>query len=135
MISKWTFIDSIYFWFVTFTTVGFGDVIEPLESEVDYVIPLVLYRIFGLTLLAGVIDSMVAWLKVRKKALKMKAQSDNGKSFMRSAFLKWLDNVSVIDDRPNRLTRRSNLSLPTYRSVDDLSAIRNADFPERSHEI
>lgn len=71
--EEWTLLDSIYFWIVTFTTVGFGDIHPSLETEIQYIVPLVVYRCFGLALLAGLVDSLVAWGKARKEALKEEA--------------------------------------------------------------
>jgi Ion channel. len=58
--------DSIYLWIVTFTTVGFGDVLQPLDVQVDWALPLLVYRIFGLAMLAGVIDSLMDYVDDRK---------------------------------------------------------------------
>merc|ERR1712046_537749 len=60
--NNWSYIDALYFWMVTLTTVGFGDLNLPLEQHGPYFI----YRIIGLALLAGVIDSLVGWLKSRR---------------------------------------------------------------------
>ena len=66
------YVDNIYFWFVTFSTIGFGDITYEL-SDWEYL--LMVYRLFGLTLLAGIIDSIVVWLKERRKKLKRKIMS------------------------------------------------------------
>ena len=65
--EDWTYVDATYFWIVTFTTVGFGD--QTMEIRVLQG-ALIVYRMFGLALLAGVIDSLVAWIKMRKEQLK-----------------------------------------------------------------
>ena len=54
---------------VTFTTVGFGDVVYPLELEIHHVYYLLLYRLGGLTILAAVIDALQKYIKYRKKIL------------------------------------------------------------------
>ena len=122
--DDWTIIASVYYWIVTFTTVGFGDIVEPIEVQVNYIVPLELYRIFGLTLLAGVIDSTAAWLKKRKNTFKLRAEKSKSK-IVKYAFLEWLDNASVDDGimETSRTRRRSVLSLPTAPSVNDLTAI------------
>ena len=66
--------DSIYMWIVTFTTVGFGDVLQPLDVQVDWALPLLVYRIFGLAMLAGVIDSLIEYIDERKIEVKEKKQ-------------------------------------------------------------
>ena len=67
-------IDSIYFWIVTFTTVGFGDIVISVDDQENFLMAcLVVYRTFGLALLAGLIDSLVAWVNVRKEELKKRA--------------------------------------------------------------
>ena len=61
----WTYIDSLYFWMVTFTTVGFGDQLLPQDEQNR----LIIHRLVGLALIAGIIDSIVAWIKSRKSKL------------------------------------------------------------------
>lgn len=65
-ILDWTYIDSLYFWFVTFTTVGFGDMSYPINNS-QYLV--MIYRMFGLALLAGLIDSAILWANNRRKEL------------------------------------------------------------------
>ena len=61
------YVDNLYFWFVTFTTIGFGDITYDIsDREFSFMV----YRLFGLALLAGIIDSIVGWLKERRKKLK-----------------------------------------------------------------
>ena len=67
---KWSLTDTVYFWIVTFTTVGFGDVAYPLNVEVEHVYELLVYRVFGLSFLAGIIDSIQMYLKYRNVLLK-----------------------------------------------------------------
>ena len=61
--NDWSYIDALYFWMVTLTTVGFGDLNLPLEEQGIY-FP---YRVVGLALLAGVVDSLTSWIRSRKK--------------------------------------------------------------------
>lgn len=62
-------IECFYFWLVTFTTVGFGDVILPLHVEMDHVYEMLFYRLFGLSFLAGIIESIQAYVKFRNKVI------------------------------------------------------------------
>ena len=39
-----TLVDILYFWIVSFTTVGFGDVGHPLEFEIEHAYELTAYR-------------------------------------------------------------------------------------------
>ena len=71
---KWSLTDTVYFWIVTFTTVGFGDVAYPLNVEVEHVYELLVYRVFGLSFLAGIIDSIQMYLKFRNVILKKKTR-------------------------------------------------------------
>ena len=71
-VENWSWINTFYFWLVTFTTVGFGDVHFPLEVEIDHFYELVLYRVFGLSFLAGIIESINDYIKYRKKVLIVK---------------------------------------------------------------
>ena len=61
------YVDNLYFWFVTFTTIGFGDITYDIS---DWEFSFMVYRLFGLALLAGIIDSIIGWLKERRKKLK-----------------------------------------------------------------
>lgn len=70
-LANWSWVDTFYFWLVTFTTVGFGDVHFPLEVEIDHFYELVLYRVFGLSFLAGIIESIHEYIKYRKGILIM----------------------------------------------------------------
>ena len=70
-------IDTVYFWIVTFTTVGFGDIHLPLHVEIEHFSELLLFRVFGLSFLAGVIESMQEYVKYRKVIL----IRDNKKKF------------------------------------------------------
>ena len=65
--EQWDPVDSVYFWIVTFTTVGFGDIVQDSKIQMDEYMPvLLIYRTFGLALLAGVIDSLVAYAMIKK---------------------------------------------------------------------
>ena len=78
--QSWSWIDTFYFWLVTFTTVGFGDVHFPLEVEINHFYELVLFRVFGLSFLAGIIESIHEYIKYRKSDLLMR---HNRKRLMR----------------------------------------------------
>ena len=67
-----SWVDTFYFWLVAFTTVGFGDVHFPLEVEIDHFYELVLYRVFGLSFLAGIMESIHEYIKYRKSLLLVK---------------------------------------------------------------
>ena len=79
-VENWSWINTFYFWLVTFTTVGFGDVHFPLEVEIDHFYELVLYRVFGLSFLAGIIESIHEYIKYRKSLLILK---HNGNKILR----------------------------------------------------
>ena len=83
------YVDNIYFWFVTFSTIGFGDITYDVS---DWEYSLMVYRLVGLTLLAGIIDSIVVWLKERRKKLKRKfmLKKKEERCFSRRCFgMKW----------------------------------------------
>ena len=61
----WEYMDALYFWMVTLTTVGFGDMNIPIREHGGW-FP---YRLGGLALIAGLIDSLSSWMKSRKVAL------------------------------------------------------------------
>ena len=67
--GKWSLLDTIYFWLVTFTTVGFGDVHFPLDVEIEHFYELLIYRIIGLSFLAAIIESIHVYIKFRRKLL------------------------------------------------------------------
>lgn len=64
-----TLIDLIYFWFVTLTTCGFGDILYPLEVEVEYIFPHTVYRLFGLAIVLAVIDALWLYINMRRKKI------------------------------------------------------------------
>ena len=68
----WSLIDVVYFWIVTFSTVGFGDITHPLEKEVEHVYVYLVYRVFGLAFLAAIIDAIQQYVHVRKKYFEKK---------------------------------------------------------------
>ena len=71
-LENWSFLESLYSWFITFTTIGFGDYVhmESLQREIDHgeVSPtrLVLYfalsffpYLFGLSLMSCILTCLV----------------------------------------------------------------------------
>ena len=64
--KNWSLLDTIYYWIVTFTTVGFGDVTYSLHMEMEYMPFFVLYRVFGLALIAAIIDAISACFRMEK---------------------------------------------------------------------
>ena len=74
-VQDWSMLDTFYFWLVTFTTVGFGDIHFPLQVEIDHFYELVIYRIFGLSFLAGIIESIYNYINYQKLLL-MKANEE-----------------------------------------------------------
>ena len=64
---NWSSVDCLYFWIVTFTTVGFGDKNFPLDVEIDHLYELLFLRVFGLSFIAGIIDSINKYIKYRNK--------------------------------------------------------------------
>lgn len=73
-VKNWPLFTSIYFWIVTFTTVGFGDITHTFEDQKNYLFPLLVYRVFGLAMLAGVIDSILEYVDVRKVEIERKVR-------------------------------------------------------------
>ena len=67
--NQWSLLDRIYYHVSTFTAVGLGDVIEPLQEQIDKVVPLFFYRVFGLALLFASFKSFYCWYRVRSEAL------------------------------------------------------------------
>ena len=71
----WTFHESMYFWFITLTTVGFGDFVPYDGREPDTIAVLILYYIgtfyllVGLALIASLIQCIVGILEGRLPAV------------------------------------------------------------------
>ena len=67
--DEWSFGQGLYVWFVTFTTVGFGDLIPGEDADAKGGIGVVLYRvilvIIGLSLIATVLNSVVDFAEKR----------------------------------------------------------------------
>ena len=72
--EHWKLVDTIYYWIVTFTTVGFGDVHFSLEEEINHLYEMLFYRMFGLSFLAGIIDSIQKYMKFRRKMLEHRSK-------------------------------------------------------------
>ena len=68
-VKHWSMVDTIYFWLVTFTTVGFGDIHFPLKVEIEHFYELLLYRVFGLSFLAAIIESIYVYFRYRRLIL------------------------------------------------------------------
>lgn len=68
--NDWSLIDVIYYWFVTFTTVGYGDLLYPIEMEVKYIFEHTMIRLFGLAFLAAIIDAISAYVNYRTELSK-----------------------------------------------------------------
>ena len=64
-----TIVDIIYFWVVSFTTVGFGDIGHSIEFEIRHAYELTAYRVFGLSLVAAIIDSVIECIESRQKSI------------------------------------------------------------------
>ena len=73
-VEHWTLVKSAYYWGVTFTTVGFGDINQSVETQVKYLAVLVVYRSFRLALLTSFIDSILVWIKVRRNYFEVEAR-------------------------------------------------------------
>ena len=67
-----SFTDGIYFYFITYATIGYGDITRPIDyTDIGFGGP----RLFiGLSLLAGILDSFVAFLE--RKNLMGRSQND-----------------------------------------------------------
>ena len=53
----WTFGQGMYCWFVTFTTIGFGDLIPGMDKE-SHEIPMIFFTIIGLCFMANLVHIM-----------------------------------------------------------------------------
>ena len=80
-------ITTFYYWTVTFTTVGFGDVNYPLEVEINHIYVLLVIRLMGLTVLAGIIDSIQKYIKYRKRLVLHKAARTSRRSSILPKFM------------------------------------------------
>ena len=114
------YLDSIYFWFVTFTTIGFGDITYDVS---DWEYSLMVYRLFGLALLAGVIDSIVVWLKERRKKLKKlrKFMAEKKELLQDGAF------ISSIKDKATEFKKKTQTQLNNFNSSFNRNAKETED--------
>ena len=67
---QWSTVDCFYFWIVTFTTVGFGDIHFSLDAEVEHAYVFLMYRILCLSFVAAVLESVQLYMKYCNKVLK-----------------------------------------------------------------
>lgn len=78
--NDWSYIDVIYFWFVTFTTCGYGDMTYSIQVEVDNIFEHTIYRLFGLALLSAIINAIASYInyrtEIKKKVDKVEMKID-----------------------------------------------------------
>ena len=86
--EKWTYFDSIYYCFITLTTIGFGDMValqqdSALDSKPEYVFFALIFILFGLAVVAASLNLMVLRLvtlntedEKRDEAAALKAAKD-----------------------------------------------------------
>lgn len=60
----WSYFDSVYYCFITLTTIGFGDMValqkdKALESKPEYVIFALIFILFGLAIVAASLNLLV----------------------------------------------------------------------------
>ena len=71
--KTWSLVEAVYFWIVTFTTVGLGDFHFSLEEEIKHVHLLLFYRLLGLSFMAAIIESIQKYTTSRKTILVRKS--------------------------------------------------------------
>ena len=76
-------VDIVYFWITTFTTVGFGDLGHSLQFEIDHAYDLTVYRLFGLSMVAAIIESLTSLIALRKEKLHYEAVERKKKMMMK----------------------------------------------------
>lgn len=57
-----TLLDSLYYWFVTFTTNGFGDILISTKVKASIFYLWMIYKWFMLNLVFGLIQSTLVWI-------------------------------------------------------------------------
>ena len=60
-IMHMTMVNSLYYWFVTFTTTGFGDILLNQKGVMKFY-PWMIFKLFGFNLIAGIVHSVVVWI-------------------------------------------------------------------------
>ena len=60
----WTYFDSVYYCFITLTTIGFGDMValqkdSALETKPEYVVFALIFILFGLAIVAASLNLLV----------------------------------------------------------------------------
>ena len=69
--TNWSVINSLYFWFCTVTTIGFGDFVIPNHKATN-IIQWLLLKVITLGAMAGVINSFAIWLQKKRMLPKLK---------------------------------------------------------------
>ena len=76
--DKWSFVEGMYVWFVTFTTIGFGDYIPGAEADAKGGIGAVLYRIIfvviGLSLCSTILNAIGSMVENHQKVKHLKSR-------------------------------------------------------------
>ncbi len=63
--TGWSYLDCVYFWFCTSTTIGYGDLLKAPDNAER--MPLwISVKLVGLAQIAGLINTMLCWLQERQ---------------------------------------------------------------------
>lgn len=67
--EDWTFLVGFYFWFITFTTIGYGDYIPDKKSRAPWKIAFQLtWTTLGLCVVSSVLNALAAFIEKRQQS-------------------------------------------------------------------
>ena len=117
--NDWSYVDSIYFWAITFSTVGFGDLLHD-TSEQNQLMP---YRLIGLILISGLIVCVLRWQQRRNDVTYHTKELSIGSSRQDVGDLDQTEDSMNIEDS-------INLQLETTVEIEDEYPNADSEFNE-----
>ena len=127
--EKHSLVDITYFWIVSLTTVGFGDISHSLEFEIEHAYELTIYRVFGLSLVAGIIESIQAYIALRNETLRRENFEKKFQILQRKIIEKAL---AALPNSPflNRSDPRKTTEYGLFNALQQMSMLSFDDFDD-----
>lgn len=79
-VDNWTFLEGIYCYFITFATVGFGDLIPGRHKNPGHVLVRILLIVFGLVAMSNVLNAVFSCEDSANMLTKLRARCSGGRT-------------------------------------------------------